>query len=190
MTDAAAGDDGLRTAELRRPRGGTWGGILFDNPGLWLAPAFTWTFTIQYGDVARDHGRTPLQVCIDWVPLKARGWQEMTGQRAASPRFAHPIEASVYFFEHHRYDTTKLLVVEQRDRSVHIVAEVRGDLDGLGIEAVPVDAWLLFDGITVALSDTPTSVDAARTALEAFTDTTGLEGFERSDVFWFAPTAH
>ncbi len=180
-------DDGLTIADLRRPRGGRWSGVLFDNPALWLAPTFAWTFIVEYGEVARADGRTPVGLCLEGVPLNSRSWQEMTGQRAVSPSFASPIESSVYFFAHHRYDQTKLLVVEQRDHSLHVVAEVRGDVDGLGIESVPVDAWLLFDGITVALSDPPSSVDAARTLLEGFTDTAGLEGFERDDTFWFTP---
>ena len=162
--------------------------MLFDNPALWLAPALTWTFTVSYGEVARDQGSTPVHLCLDWVPLKARGWQDMAGRRAVSAAFAQPIESSVYFFDHHRFDTTKLLVVEQRHHSLHMVAEVAGDVDGLGIDAIPVDAWLLFDGITVAVGDPPPNVDAARALLDTFTDTTGLAGFERDDYFWFTPT--
>ena len=84
-------DDALRSDELV-PAGGSWNGLLFDNPRLGLAPALTWTFTFRFQDVVRDTN-SAVSVDVDWVPLPAARWQDITPQQVASRRFAEPVEA-------------------------------------------------------------------------------------------------
>jgi hypothetical protein len=97
----------------------------------------------------------------------------MAGHTVRSPRFADTTEASVYFFEHHRYESVDLHILDQRDLGIQVAAQVSGDLDGLGIDSVAVDGWLTFTGIHVSLS-TARSAEEAKTRLQDFTDATGL----------------
>jgi hypothetical protein len=87
--------------------------------------------------------------------------------------FAEPVEASVYFFEHHRYDTVDLRILEQRGTLPHAAVRLSGDLDGLGVDALDADAWLTSSGITVSLSEAR-SAGAASTRLREFCDVSGL----------------
>lgn len=181
-------DNGLAAEELI-PAGGSWNGLLFDNPTIGLAPGLTWTFTFDFEDVARSYGTTGVSLTLDWVPLAAESWRLMAGQAASGSTFGEPIESSAYFFDHHRYDAAELRVVEQRGDEVRVVASVRGDLDRLGIEALDVDRWLRFEGIIVQLSDVPTSAAAATRRLAEFTDTTGLACTPTSRGFRFEALA-
>ena len=168
--------------------GGWWRGVLFDDPAVWLAPTFTWTFTFLYADVAREGGRAAPSLTVSGVRLAAAGWHAMAGQRAACQGFGQPVESTIHYLEHHRYRSTDLHVVRQQGRLLQVIAEVDGDLDGLGIEAMRASSRLLFDGIAVDLVDGPPDVAAARAMLDDFTDTTGLEGYARAHGFWFTPT--
>lgn len=186
-------DDGLALDELR-PIGGSWGGVLFDDPEIWLPPTFAWAFRFDFADVARAWGIAAPQLAVDWSPAATgatggpRGWLAMADQRAASDGPYGRIESCIRFVDDHRYKTTTLDVVQQKDRALRVVAEACGDLDALGIEALRVAAWLQFDGIIVNLANPPSNVDEARARLHEFTDTTGTEGFQRPDGYWFAPT--
>lgn len=181
-------DDGLAAEELI-PKGGSWGGLLFDYPTIGLAPRLTWTFTVDFEDVQRSYGSTGVSLSIDWVPLAAGSWRRMVGQVASAAAFAEPVESSAYFFEHYRYDAVDLRVVDQRDQELHVRTDLSGDIDGLGIETVHLDGWLRFNGIIVQVSDVPATAAAATVRLRAFTDTDGLACSQGSSSFKFQPVA-
>ncbi len=178
--------NGLQVDELR-PMGGWWGGLLFDNPAVWLGPCLSWFFVFQFAPVERDGQGAAPSLAVEWVPLPGAGWQAMAGRRASCHAFARPIEASLSFFDHHRYDTVELQLMRQRGRALQVVAEVDGDLDGLGIAALRTSSRLLFDGITISLAHAPADVDRARSVLDEFTDTSGMDGFPRAQGYWFTP---
>lgn len=182
------GNDGALDAdELVPAPGGEWWGVLFDNPAVGLSPRITWGFTLPFADVSRPYGRTPVSLDIEWLPCPSVSWRQMAGQRLTNSQFGRPAEASVYFFEHHRYDWIDLRLLEQRDLTLHVAATVSGDLDGLGIDTVRTEAWLTFTGISVALHDR-ISPDAGLERLRAYTDTTRLRlASDQSAVFRFAP---
>jgi hypothetical protein len=158
-------NDDLRLSELV-PAGGTWSGLLFDNPTLALAPSLTYSFRFFFAEVLRDYGSSPVSLDVDWVELAAPSWQHLAGRTVRSPRFAEPAEASVYFFEHYQYETVDLDVLEQRGTSLHVTVTVSGDLQGLGLPSLAGDDWLTFTGFDVSLS--------APADLADFTDVTGL----------------
>lgn len=166
-----ADDDALNLRELVPTEGETWGGLLFDNPKLGLAPELTWSFRFPFQEVIRDYGSSPIYLDIEWLPLPGAGWRSMAGQVVRG--MTEPAEASVYFFQHHRYDLIDLEIVEQRDLSIHARATLSGDLDGLGLDPVTADAWLRFTGIGVSVSEA-TSAESALARLRGFTDTEGL----------------
>jgi len=170
------------------PIGGEWHGLLFDNPHVGYDLRLTWTFTFEYQPVRRDYGTIEPSLAIDWVPFGRCSWRSLAGNHASADRFGEPIEASVYFYEHYRYDETDVRVLEQRATEVRVGAKVRGDLDGLGLEAVEVDHGLGFQGIYVHPSVLPDSTEAAESLLSGFTDTTGLVGVRRQHNYLFRPT--
>jgi len=130
-------------------------------------------FSFPYRDAERDYGHTPVTLDLEWIPLTAPSWQALVGLDAHSRTFGEAGEASLYFFEHHRYDKVDLHILEQHDEMVHVQVSVTGDIDHLRIESITADAWLRFDSITVALSDARTG-EAAWSRLREFTDTAGL----------------
>lgn len=94
--------------------------------------------------------------------------------RGGGTEFGEDGEASAYYFMHHRFEHIELRIAEQaQDGAVYVVATVSGDIDGLGIDSLHAEAWLPFDGITVALSDACSPADAW-SRLAELTDTTGL----------------
>jgi hypothetical protein len=165
--------DGLSVGELVPSGGGQWSGLLFDNPRLELRPFLSWSFTFAFADVSRDYGSSPVSVDLDWVPLTAASWRDLAGHDVRGRGFAEPVEASVYFFEHHRYDTIDLRVLEQRGASLYAAVRLSGDLDRLGIDALDAEAWLTFSGIIVSLSEAR-SAKVASTRLQEFCDIGGL----------------
>lgn len=167
------------------PTGGTWSGLLFDNPQTGYDLKLTWTFTFVYESVRREYGDTEPHLTIDWVPFEEPNWRRIEGNFASAQRFADPIEASVYFFEHYRYANAAIRVVEQHATDVLVTAEVRGDIDGLGLPGLYAEQWLRFDGIFVQPSVRPESLEAAELLLAEFTDTTGLSGADRKNIFVF-----
>ncbi|MGH3728731.1 MAG: hypothetical protein ACRDTU_08245 [Micromonosporaceae bacterium] len=179
-------EDALHVRELVPVEGGTWGGLLFDNPRLGLAPHLTWSFRFPFAEAHRGYGSSPVSLDIEWLSLTAAGWRSMTGQAVRG--VAEPAESSVYFFQHHQYDLIDLEIFGQRDLWTHARATLSGDLDGLGMDSVVADAWLRFDGIRVYLSDI-TSAESALARLQDFTVTDGLSytPTPNSPSFRFAP---
>lgn len=160
--------------------GGEWRGLLFENPDVGLPLSLSWTFTFDYQGVSRDYGSVDPSLTVDWVGFGHSGWHEMAGRHARSDQFSAPIETSLYFFEHHRFDGVDLRVLEQQDDRVRVAIEAWGDLDGLGMDRLRAEDWLRFRGIIVQPAVLPESVDAARGLLQAHTDTDGLVGSMRS----------
>ncbi|MGI5180318.1 hypothetical protein ACQEVZ_28765 [Dactylosporangium sp. CA-152071] len=165
-------DDGLTSQDLVPVPGGTWAGLLFDNPNIGLPTALTWSFRFPFAEVHREHDSSDIFLDVDWLPLPAASWRIMTGQTVKT--LGEPAESSVYFFEHHQYDLIDLEILEQRDRDIYVRATLTGDLDGLGIDPITADAWLRFNGIRVSVSDVSTA-EAALARLAAFTDIGGLD---------------
>jgi hypothetical protein len=166
-------EDALNANDLVPAEGGDWKGLLFDNPRIGIAPALTWGFRFPFNGVTRHYGESPVSLDIEWVVLTTGSWQAMSGRTARTAHFAEPGEASVYYFQHHRYDAIDLQVIEQQGPNIHVLATVSGDLDGLGLASVTADHWLRFTGINVSLSDT-TSAETALARLQDFTDASGL----------------
>ena len=164
---------GLGVGDLVSSSGGQWSGLLFDNPRLGLRPFLSWSFTFAFADASRDYGSSPVSVDLEWVPLDAVSWCDLASQEVRGRGFAEPVEASVYFFEHHRYDTVELRILEQRGTLLHVAVRLSGDLDGLGVDVLDADAWLTFTGITVSLSEAR-SAPVASTRLQEFCGIGGL----------------
>lgn len=164
-------EEALHVRELVPVEGGTWAGLLFDNPKLGLAPHLTWSFRFPFKEVSRDYGSSNVFLDIEWLPLPVPSWRSMAGQAVRG--VAEPAESSAYFFQHHHYDRIDLEIAEQRDLCIHARATLTGDLDGLGIDPIAADAWLRFGGIGVYLSDT-TSAESALARLQDFTAIEGL----------------
>ncbi|MEV4539202.1 hypothetical protein AB0J82_36065 [Asanoa sp. NPDC049518] len=162
-------DESLRIEDFLPAEGGEWHGLLFDNPSVGLPPRLTWCFDFAFADVEDD----PLSLTVEWLPVPAKSWRQVAGQRVTSASFADPAESSVYHYVHHRFDAVALDLVEQRGRSLRVVAEVSGDLDRLGVDPVRAEAWLTFTGFLVSLHDA-TAPDRALARLGEFTDTDGL----------------
>lgn len=54
----------LEVAELV-PAGGSWSGVLFDNPSIGFGPALHWEFTFEFQEIRRDYGDTGCHLSID-----------------------------------------------------------------------------------------------------------------------------
>lgn len=169
------------------PIGGTWSGLVFDNPRTGYELRLTWTFTFDFEPVRREYGTTNPSLSIDWVPFGRCSWRTLAGSHASTRRFAEPIESSVYFFEHYRYDEAHVRVVAQQAADVRVRASIRGDVDGLGFASLDVDQLLRFQGIYVQPSVLPNNLEAAEAVLSEFTDATGLIGVRRQHSYVFAP---
>lgn len=169
-------DDALTVRDLLPVSGGTWAGLLFDNPNIGVPAALTWSFSFPFAEVDRDYGSSEILLDVDWLALPATSWRTMTGQ--AVKAVGEPAESSVYFFQHHRYDRIDLAILEQEDRDIHVRATLTGDLDRFGIDPVTADAWLGFDGIRVSVSD----VNTAESALDRLATVTNIEGLAPSSV--------
>lgn len=174
----------MRASELVST-GGTWGAVLFENSGVRVPPGFTWSFSFEFEDVTRDFGSSAVSLSVDWVPLDGARWHAIDGRAASSSRFATPIESSVCFFEHYRYDAVQLRIVAQTGSDVVVSAQLRGDIDGLGLDQIDVEARLRFTGVRVRLERPPRSVAAARRKLRQFTDVEGLVGSTSGQGFKF-----
>ena len=182
-----AGDDALQADELQL-RGGSWHGLLFDNPSVGLAPALTWTFEFDFGEVERDVGITDVMLAVDWVPLPDASWTMMAGHGGTWKRFGEPVECSAVFFEHFRYDAVELSVRDQDGSRLRVAAAAHNDLDGLGLPVFGAEDWLDFRGISVQLTGVDT-VDEARRRLSELTDPTGLTPVSEPQGVRFIPAA-
>lgn len=168
------------TPEQLVTTGGTWSGLLLEDGD---DARLTWTFTFDFEPVDAD---LPSLV-VDSVPISRARWRDMVRRSAASEAFGQPIEASLFVGSHHRYDRAAIEVLNQRGSEIHARARLAGDLDGLGIERVDVDAWLEFEGITVQLDDDTTNVEVARARLAELTEVDGLVGEWKGWNFVFRP---
>ncbi|MDH3754949.1 MAG: hypothetical protein OEU32_13850 [Acidimicrobiia bacterium] len=180
MNDDGVNDDGPTLEELM-PVGGSWRGLLFENASAGHTLALTWTFTIDFEEIAREYGSVAPNLVVDWVPLTPTSWRSVSGHEIECDRFGQPIETSFYFFEHHRYDNVSLSTGNQSGGKLIVSIRASGDLDGLGLAAVTFDGELDFDGIIVQTESSGTDTDAAVDLLARFTDTAGLSA---------APTGH
>lgn len=180
--------DRLRVDELI-PVGGAFSGLLFENPTTGYPLQLSWTFSVDCAEVNRDYGSTRPNLVVDWVPAARRtAWNEIAGVRFAGSTFGEPVETSVYFFEHHRYDTVEVEVIEQRGTELAIRVRANGDVDSLGISEIAVDATITFSGIYVQTDKSGTNVELAEELLSHFTDTSDLRGRPRGHNVVFEPT--
>ncbi|MBO0825266.1 MAG: hypothetical protein J2P27_15660 [Actinobacteria bacterium] len=178
-----AGD--LLPQELR-PTGGNWGGIVFANPAAAVDPALTWSFTFDFEEITRDYGDVTPGLTVEWAALPDyTSWREFSGAELACGAFGKPVEASVYYFEHYRYDAVQLAVLEQDGGQIRAHVTVSGDLDDLGITELTAEARLNFAGIIVQLPERPTSVQEAAAELARFTSVDGLRGMDRGHNYVF-----
>lgn len=175
---------GLEARALIAVDGGSWSGLLFDNPVIGLPAALTWACVLPLTPIDGE----PATLDLEWLPLPVSNWQTVTGLETTGASFAEPVEASVRFRGHHRYDRVTVRVTEQDGPRIRITATLAGDLDELGPDEFTVDAWLTFSGITVQLNDV-TSAAAALERLTEFTATTGLTEVDdpRGIAFRFQP---
>lgn len=180
------GDDHLKVEELT-PSGGNWSGVLFENARSGFPLSLTWSFQFTFAPVSRDFGHTDPNLMLDWVAFPGASWRRMAGQRASESGYSAMIGSSMYFFDHHRFDSSGVVVVEQDGTRILARADLAGDVDELGLAAVSASSWLEFDGIYVQPESRPVSVEAARELLERFTETDGLHGTESSHNFVFRP---
>lgn len=162
--------DALRVDELT-PTGGTLTGLLFENLSTGYPLTLSWTFAIDFAEVARGYGSTTPNIVVGWIPATREAvWRRMAGQRFSCSTFGAPIETSVYFFEHHRYDRVEITVTEQRGTELGIHMNASGDVDSLGMPEIVVDATVAFGGIYVQTDMTGTDIDLAAELLGQFTD--------------------
>jgi hypothetical protein len=181
-------EDQVGPDELVCVRGGTWSGLLFDNPRLRLPAHLYWSFDFPFADIDRSDGSTPVSLELEWIPVVTPGWRDMAGRTATVDQFADPGEASVYFLQHHRFDSIALEIIEQAGPDIRARVTVSGDLDRLGLETVTAEAWLRFQGLVVSVSDVSTGEEALA-RLAAVTDTTELVAARSpaDRAFRFAP---
>lgn len=162
-------------ADELRPVGGSWNGLLFENPISGYPLALSWTFSIEFAEVDRDYGSVSPSLSIDWVPSAASSWNEMVGQSFRGRSFADPIETSLYFFEHYRFDHVDLAIESQTLDELTVHAAAGGDIDGLGLAEVSARAALSFAGIYVQTEATGVDTDAAAALLARFVDIDALQ---------------
>lgn len=180
MSDLSAND--------LRPTGGTWSGLLFENPATDRPLALTWSFTVDFAEVARDYGTVAPALTVEWVPVGASSWVAMAGHRFNGTSFADPVESSVYFFQHHRFDRADVHVRSQTGDVIDLDVTIDGDLDRLGVPSVTARARLHFAGIHVQSPSTGTDARAASDLLARFTSVDGLRPRPRSHNVVFERT--
>ncbi|MEU4238422.1 hypothetical protein [Actinoplanes sp. NPDC026619] len=177
--------EGLLSArDLVPAAGGEWHGLLFDNSAVGLPPALTWTFRVPFEPVAgRAAGLT-----VEWLPLPAKSWRDLSGLSAGSESFAEPAEASIHHAGHYRYDRVELRVTEQDGPRIRVAVTLGGDIDGLGPAEIAAEAWVTFAGIDVQLGGADSAAGALGRLAE-FTDTDGLAEVPdpRGIAFRYAP---
>lgn len=175
--------DPALTADQFVPTGGLWSGLLFETPGTEVPAQLTWTFTFEFQPI----GDATPSLVVDGVSFSRSNWRNMARRTASSDAFGEPIESSVYYVSHHRYDTAHVEITNQRRSEARVQVRLAGDLDALGIPEFVVDGWLEFEGIIVQLGDEVTGVASARARLAEFTDVEGLVGDEKGLSYLFRP---
>ncbi len=147
----------------------------------------TWDFDLSFAEVTRSYGDISPNLVVGWVPLGPPSWQRMEGQTASGKTFGDPIESSVYFFDHHRFNAANVTVVDQNGPAIRVQFGLAGDIDGLGIDSLKFDAWLEFSGIYVHPEERLHSVEDAELVLANFTDPAGLVGIDNGHNYLFRP---
>ena len=176
----------LRQEELV-PRTGAWGGVLFENPAVGVPLRLSWWFRVDFETISRSYGDTTPNLQVEWVDLSVPSWRHLEGCATQSQAFGDPIESSVYYFEHHRFEAVAMRVNSQSSTSIDISIVVRGDIDRLGIDSLHVETALEFEGISIHTEGL--TADEAVTTLSAFTDTDGLTPTPRGRTLRLRPTA-
>jgi len=170
------------------PTGGDWGGLVFANPAAGVQPRLTWSFTVNFQEIARDYGEVIPGLTAEWASLPDHtSWEDFAGAEFTCDAFGEPVEASIYYFEHCRYDAVQLAVLEQDGSRIRARLTVSGDLDDLGIPELTAEAWLDFAGIIVQLPEQAKSVQEAIAELARFASVDGLEGADRGHNYLFVP---
>jgi hypothetical protein len=171
------------------PTGGTWKGLLFANPKAGIDTTLTWEFSFDFEPMDREFSSATPGLTVDWALLPEVAWTAMAGRELACDAFAEPVEGSFYYFEHHRYSSVRLSVLEQQEARVRVRAALGGDIDDLGLSEITVEAWLDFEGIYVHLPEKPASLELAAGELAEFTSVDGLVGEDRGFNYLFTPAA-
>jgi hypothetical protein len=169
--------------------GGSWSGLLFENPLADYTLRLTWSFTIGFGEVRREYGSVAPSLTIEWVPAGSASLDSMSGHRYGADAFGSPIESSLYFFDHFRFDRVAVEVLSQSSHDLDVSAHVAGDLDGLGVPKLEVAARVSFDGIYVQTDETGSDAAAASALLAQFLNTDGLVPRPRSHNVLFEPSS-
>jgi hypothetical protein len=159
---------------------------LFEHRSTNFPLSLSWEFTFEFAEITRSFGTSPLSLTVDWVSLGGAAWQAMSGHRA-SGSFGDPMEASIYFFDHHRFDTAAVEVTAQDMGRLYVKVTVSDDVDGLGLDSLSAEGWLTFDGVRVQPETKPNTVDAARHLLAQFTDESGMFGEDCGHNYHFRP---
>ncbi len=169
-------------------RGGSWAGLLFENPRVGYPLSLSWSFHFDFDRVQIGGESTAPRLDVEWVALDTPSWRSMAGVQAAFSKFAEPAETSVYAFMHHRFDAVALAIAKQDGPRVSVQATVSGDIDGLGVPSITVEGWLNFDGIYVQPDTRPASEQAAIDLLRHHTDVAGLTAHDRGHNYVLKPT--
>lgn len=181
--------DDLVVSELV-PTGGSWNGLLFANPAAGLSTSLTWGFSFDFEQIERDYGEVTPGLTVEWARLpEVAAWSSVAGLDLACAAFGDPVEASVYYFVHYRYDVVRLAILDQGGSRIRARATLAGDIDGLGIPELTVEAWLDFEGVIVHLPEKSAPVGLAANELAKFTSLEGLVGLDRGHNYVFAPAA-
>lgn len=171
------------------PAGGSWSGLLFSNPTIGLKPRLTLRFEFEFDDVGVDDEEATLGLSVEWAPWPAgRSWQQIVETAVECAKFGEPVEASIYHYEHHRFDQVDLQVLEQRGQHARVRATLSGDIDQLGVPTLTVESWLTFAGIYVQLDPRPGSITEATAALGGWTSADALVGTDSGHNYLFSPS--
>ncbi|MEV0687701.1 hypothetical protein AB0I35_27940 [Nocardia sp. NPDC050378] len=170
------------------PAGGTWSGLLFSNRAFGVETQLTLSFDFDFEEVEVDGDRAALGLTVEWAPWPAGlTWQHLAGAEVRCSTFGEPVQASVYYYEHHCFDEVYLKVLEQTEDKIRVRVAVFGDIDQLGIPTLTAETWLSFSGIFVQNEPRPRSLPEAAAALNAWTSIEGLTGADRGFNYLFTP---
>ncbi len=162
------------TIDELKVSGGSWSGLLFENSATKYPLTLSWTFTVEFEPLSREYGDVTPSLTVDWVPAEGRGWKDMAGCRFACHTFGEPVESSLYFFDHFRFDQADVSTEERPSHDLGVSVVVSGDIDGLGLSEVSAQAVLGFRGIYVQTDEAGVDSAAAAEVLARFSDLEGL----------------
>lgn len=180
------GDGDAVSLDELHPVGGSWGGLLFDNPTIGLPTRFYWSFEVEFAEVVRDYGTVSPNLVVDWVTDGPGSWRKMQGFEFERHDW-NGFEASVYFFSHYRYDSAQLSVLGQQGSRLLVATRLAGDIDGLGLPEVSASCWLDLSQVVVSVSTVDDLERAARALSAAAVDIAELTGEAFGSGFRFSP---